>query len=129
MQQALLDEGYHRGKVDGVIGLRTRAGIRAYQKAENLPLTGGLDKEKAVRLGVSPEVREQTSYEIEPDKPPAGTRLDQGFGTRPQGTPEASQEMDCSSRLTGDPENPKNEKAVVSSLLSIFAQTSSDPIC
>ena len=31
-----------------MIGLRTRAGIRAYQKAENLPLTDRLDKETAV---------------------------------------------------------------------------------
>src|SRR5579872_819799 len=30
MQQTLLDKGYYRGKVDGVVGLRTRASIRAY---------------------------------------------------------------------------------------------------
>jgi peptidoglycan hydrolase-like protein with peptidoglycan-binding domain len=80
MQQALLDKGYYRGKVDGVIGLRTRAGIRAYQKAENLPLTDRLDKKTAVRLGVSPEVREQTGYEIAPDKPSAGTTWTKGSG-------------------------------------------------
>ena len=67
-----------------MIGLRTRAGIRAYQKAENLPLTGGLDKETAVRLGVSPEVRQQTSYEIAPDKPPAGTRWTKGSECGPK---------------------------------------------
>ena len=80
MQQALLDKGHYRGKVDGVIGLRTRAGIRAYQKAENLPLTDRLDKETAVRLGVSPEVREETGYEIMPDKPSAGTTWTKGSG-------------------------------------------------
>src|SRR6202008_3107455 len=45
MQQTLLDKGHYRGKVDGVFGLRTRAGIRAYQRAENLPVTGQIDKE------------------------------------------------------------------------------------
>ena len=29
MQQTLQDKGHYRGKVDGVIGLRTRASIRA----------------------------------------------------------------------------------------------------
>ncbi|MGO9076397.1 MAG: peptidoglycan-binding domain-containing protein [Terriglobales bacterium] len=36
LQQTLQDKGHYRGKVDGVVGLRTRASIRAYQKAENL---------------------------------------------------------------------------------------------
>jgi len=36
VQQTLYDKGHYRGKVDGVFGLRTRASIRGYQKAENL---------------------------------------------------------------------------------------------
>lgn len=87
MQQSLLEKGYDRGKVDGVIGLRTRAGIRAYQKAENLPLTDRLDKQTAVRLGVSAAVREETGYERTPDKPPAGTALTKGSG-RARKTPQ-----------------------------------------
>jgi peptidoglycan hydrolase-like protein with peptidoglycan-binding domain len=55
MQQTLRDKGYYRGKVDGVIGLRTRAGIRAYQKAENLPVTELFDSQTAAKLGVGPE--------------------------------------------------------------------------
>ncbi len=43
MQQTLQDKGCYHGKLDGVVGLRTRASIRAYQKAENLPVTGQLD--------------------------------------------------------------------------------------
>src|SRR5271165_991000 len=54
MQQILQDKGHYRGKVDGVFGLRTRASIRSYQKAENLPVTGQLDRETARRLGVAP---------------------------------------------------------------------------
>ncbi len=44
MQEALHNKGHHRGEVDGVLGLRTRASIRAYQKAENLPITGSIPR-------------------------------------------------------------------------------------
>jgi peptidoglycan hydrolase-like protein with peptidoglycan-binding domain len=72
MQQTLRDKGHYRGKVDGVFGLRTRASIRAYQKAGNLPATGQLDTQTAGKLGVRPEVREETDYETTQDKPSAG---------------------------------------------------------
>jgi peptidoglycan hydrolase-like protein with peptidoglycan-binding domain len=72
MQQTLRDKGHYRGKVDGVFGLRTRASIRAYQKAGNLPATGQLDTQTAGKLGVRPEVREETGYETTQDKPSAG---------------------------------------------------------
>ena len=51
MQLALQDRGQYSGQVDGVIGLRTRASIRAFQKAENLPATGLLDTQTALKLG------------------------------------------------------------------------------
>jgi peptidoglycan hydrolase-like protein with peptidoglycan-binding domain len=78
MQQTLLNKGHYRGKVDGVFGLRTRASIRAYQKAESLPATGHLDKETAERLGVGPEVRKETRFITTLDKPPAGTKWAKG---------------------------------------------------
>ncbi len=74
MQQTLQDKGHYRGKVDGVFGLRTRASVRAYQKAENLPVTGHLDNQTAGKLGVTPEVREETGYETTQGKPSAGIR-------------------------------------------------------
>ncbi|MBZ5689873.1 MAG: peptidoglycan-binding protein [Acidobacteriia bacterium] len=87
MQQTLLDKGHYRGKVDGVFGLLTRASIRAYQKAESLPVTGQLDKETAGRLGVRPEVRQETRFVTTQDKPPAGTKLTKGSG-RARKTPQ-----------------------------------------
>jgi peptidoglycan hydrolase-like protein with peptidoglycan-binding domain len=55
MQEILRDKGYYRGNVDGVFGLRTRDSIRAYQKAEKLPVTGQVDRRTADGLGLRPE--------------------------------------------------------------------------
>jgi peptidoglycan hydrolase-like protein with peptidoglycan-binding domain len=89
MQETLRDQGHYRGKVDGLFGLRTRASIRAYQKAENLPITGEVDRRTAEGLGLRPEsnwgnsksaerdVRHGSdivSGEIKRDKPSAGIR-------------------------------------------------------
>jgi peptidoglycan hydrolase-like protein with peptidoglycan-binding domain len=71
IQQTLRGKGHYRGEIDGVFGLRTAASIRAYQKAENLPITGQVDKRTADKLGVKPEVREKTGYETSKRKPSA----------------------------------------------------------
>ena len=55
VQQSLSDKGYYAGPVDGVLGSRTRAGIRQYQASEKLTVTGRLDAETAGKLGVGPE--------------------------------------------------------------------------
>jgi peptidoglycan hydrolase-like protein with peptidoglycan-binding domain len=55
VQQSLNDKGYDSGPVDGVLGSRTRAGIRQYQASEKLTVTGRLDAETAGKLGVGPE--------------------------------------------------------------------------
>lgn len=78
IQQALQDKGQFGGKVDGVFGLRTRASIRGFQKAENLPVTGQLDTQTAGRLGVRPEGRQATGYEVTQSKPSAGIKRNKG---------------------------------------------------
>jgi len=78
MQQTLQDEGRYRGKVDGLFGLRTRASIREFQKAENLPVTGELDVQTAGKLGVRPESRKDTGYETSQEKPSAGIEWAKG---------------------------------------------------
>jgi peptidoglycan hydrolase-like protein with peptidoglycan-binding domain len=55
LQETLRDKGYYSGKVDGVLGSQTRAGIRQYQKSENLPVTGRLDGQTSGKLGIGPE--------------------------------------------------------------------------
>ncbi len=74
LQQILQDEGRYRGRIDGVAGLRTRASIRGFQKAENLPITGELDVHTAGKLGLRPEFREAKGYETSLDKPSAGIK-------------------------------------------------------
>ena len=77
-QQALRDKKHYRGKVDDSFGLRTRAGIRAYQKAESLSITGQIGTQSAAALGVSPEStwnNVQGGREVShKDKPSAGCR-------------------------------------------------------
>lgn len=79
VQQALADQGHYRGKVDGTFGLRTRASVREYQKAENFPITGHVDVQTAARLGVRPESTWGNSQSSgrqvgHQDKPSAGIR-------------------------------------------------------
>jgi len=80
MQQTLQGKGHYRGEVDGVFGLRTRASIRGFQKAENLPVTGQLDAQTAGKLGVRPEGREETDNETAKGKPSAGIKSAKGSG-------------------------------------------------
>lgn len=89
IQESLRIRGHYRGKVDGVFGLRTHASIRAYQKAQNLPITGQVDTRTADGLGVRPEsnwgdsknagdelgpVSDETAGVMQRDKPSACIR-------------------------------------------------------
>ncbi len=49
-QQALMSLGFSPGEADGVIGINTRAAVRAWQKARNLPADGYLTVEVSHRL-------------------------------------------------------------------------------
>jgi peptidoglycan hydrolase-like protein with peptidoglycan-binding domain len=76
IQQALQDRGHYHGKIDGVIGLHTRASIRGFQKAENLPVTGRIDLQTAGKLGVAERniVENRELIGAQKDKPWAGTK-------------------------------------------------------
>jgi peptidoglycan hydrolase-like protein with peptidoglycan-binding domain len=49
-QQALAALGFNPGAVDGVIGIATRAAVRAWQKARGLPADGYLTADLSHRL-------------------------------------------------------------------------------
>jgi peptidoglycan hydrolase-like protein with peptidoglycan-binding domain len=51
VQQVLRDRGFRVG-VDGIMGPRTQAALRQFQKAENLDPTGRLNRQTLVALGV-----------------------------------------------------------------------------
>src|ERR1700730_2289443 len=71
MQQNLGDKGQYHGEVYDVFGVRTRASICGFQKAENLLATGQLNTETAGELGISSEGREATCNETTKGKPSA----------------------------------------------------------
>jgi hyperosmotically inducible periplasmic protein len=52
MQQALKDKGFDPGGADGVMGPRTAEALKAYQKSENLPVTGTMNGDTGAKLGV-----------------------------------------------------------------------------
>lgn len=51
-QRVLTDRGYYSGPIDGVMGPSTRAALLAFQRAENLDPTGGLNRQTLAALGV-----------------------------------------------------------------------------
>jgi peptidoglycan hydrolase-like protein with peptidoglycan-binding domain len=51
-QEALKEKGYYDGPVDGLIGPKTRAGLRRYQQEQGLNADGRLTRETAEGLGV-----------------------------------------------------------------------------
>jgi peptidoglycan hydrolase-like protein with peptidoglycan-binding domain len=80
LQRTLRGKRYYSGNVDGVIGLRTRASLREFQKAQNLPVTGQLDSQTADKLGIRLEHREEIGYQASKEKPSAGIQWAKGSG-------------------------------------------------
>ena len=62
LQGILHDKGYYSGEIDGLMGPKTRAGIRQYQKSENLTVNGYLDVDTAGKIGVGPESSVGSSF-------------------------------------------------------------------
>jgi hyperosmotically inducible protein len=52
MQPALKDKGFGPGPIHGVMDSRTVSALKEYQKAENLTITGRMDRETSAKLGV-----------------------------------------------------------------------------
>lgn len=50
-QKMLQQAGHDPGPIDGVVGAKTRAALRAYQKAHGLGETGRLDEATLAKLG------------------------------------------------------------------------------
>lgn len=52
VQQALKDKGHDPGPVDGVMGAKTKAALKDFQKAQGMKESGSLDNETMSKLGV-----------------------------------------------------------------------------
>lgn len=52
LQEALKAKGQDPGPIDGIMGAKTRAAIKAFQEASGLKGTGSLDDPTAEKLGV-----------------------------------------------------------------------------
>ncbi len=49
-QTKLKDQGYYRGRIDGIVGPQTRNAIRSYQQREGLSQTATLDRDTLAKL-------------------------------------------------------------------------------
>jgi mannosyl-glycoprotein endo-beta-N-acetylglucosaminidase len=52
-QQQLKNDGYYKGRIDGIDGPMTMAAIRNYQRDNNLAVSGQLDSQTRDQLGIS----------------------------------------------------------------------------
>ena len=52
VQEALSDDGFYNGPIDGIAGPGTRAAVAAYQRSMGLPPTGLIDARLLNSLGV-----------------------------------------------------------------------------
>lgn len=63
VQQALNDQGYNAGAVDGIMGPHTQKALRQFQQAQHLRPTGRADARTLAALGVSNQPSNQASNE------------------------------------------------------------------
>jgi len=88
VQQTLAQEGMYRGRVDGMWGPATQAGVRSYQQQHNMNATGQLDQDTlaAMNLGGSQNSAQQQPssqrYGSNYNSPSgAGSNMNPGGGT------------------------------------------------
>lgn len=53
VQAALMRRGFYNGDIDGLLGPKTRAALRAFQQTEGIPQTGRMDIATLTRLGIT----------------------------------------------------------------------------
>ena len=80
VQEALKNRGHDPGSATGVMNEETRQAIRDFQKANDLSVTGTLDRETAEKLGVSMGGSTGSSGGSMPGSSSSPERLPQGSG-------------------------------------------------
>jgi peptidoglycan hydrolase-like protein with peptidoglycan-binding domain len=76
LQQALADEGYYDGSIDGDFDNATAQAVMAYQEAEDLFVDGVVGRESAIELGIWPD---EESLVVRTPPPPEGAMDSMGY--------------------------------------------------
>src|SRR3989441_7902603 len=96
-QQALKDKGHDPGMVDGVMGPKTQAALKDFQKSQGIQDTGRLDAETMSKLGIegrsgaggpsspaaSPSTTGSSSSESGAKSPDSGAKSPSDSGAKP----------------------------------------------
>ena len=53
VQRLLASDGYYSGRIDGVVGGRTRHAIRSYERSHGLPIDGQIHRRLLVTMGLA----------------------------------------------------------------------------
>lgn len=77
-QQSLRDKGHDPGTIDGVMGPKTQAALKDFQKKQGLSETGRLDAETMAKLGV-----EGKTSQVDSSSPSASPQTAPGASPRP----------------------------------------------
>ena len=75
VQQALVDQGYQVGPVDGRMGPKTRDALRDFQQKQGMKANGRLDQQTLAALGVETGTQQAQTPEQRPtgqSNPPGG---------------------------------------------------------
>lgn len=121
VQQALNDQGYNAGAVDGVMGPRTQRALRQFQQAQNLPRTGRPDERTLDALGVSNEASNQGSNPPNgASNPPSSpsNRASNQASNQPNASDESDQDLNQGSSRASNPANPSNPPSQASNQAS-----------
>lgn len=100
-QQALKDKGHDPGEIDGLMGPKTTAALKDFQKAQGLKETGRLDKETMAKLEVKTSAAESTT-------PAASPKTDAG---KPDAMKSDASKPDASSPSAPAPAAPEKKDA------------------
>lgn len=65
VQQALKEQGYDPGPVDGVLGPKTEEALKSFQQANELEATGKLDAQTAQKLGIKKGAEQESGSQPE----------------------------------------------------------------
>lgn len=104
-QQALKDKGHDPGSIDGVMGPKTQAALKDFQKAQGLKETGRLDAETSAKLGVDTAAA-ASPRGSEPSASPSGTSPSGAKPAPGSKDPSASPGASAPSQSSKDPTTP-----------------------